>query len=127
MKKIIIALCLGAASSYTMAAPTSWTAIGTAVEICQAGSGAAVTAVATAFVKSAFTPKCSTNTSVYFDATTSNAAVGSISTKGNQSFKGNTNGGAVVKHADCSASLGCVGSTEAAAAVAQALTDAGSN
>lgn len=123
MKKIAIALCLGVASSYAAAA--TWTAIGTAAEVCAGGTGAAVTAVATSFVKSAFTPKCSANTSVYFDATTSIAAVGSISTKGNQSFKGNSNGGAVVKHADC-ASTGCTGATEAAAATTQALADGSS-
>lgn len=121
MKKIIIALCLGVASSYTMAA--AWSASGTAAAVCSAGTGYAVGVAG--FVKSTFTPKCSANTSVYFDATDANAAVGSISTKGNQSFKGNTNGGAVVKHADC-ASSGCVGATEAAAALTQALADASS-
>jgi hypothetical protein len=121
MKKIIIALCLGVASSYTIAA--SWTAIGTQAEVCTAGTGSSVTAVTSSFVKTAFTPKCSQNTSVYFDATATNAGVGSISTKGNQSFKGNTNGGAVVKHLDCTT---CTGATNAAAALTQALADASS-
>ena len=100
MKKIIVALSLCAVSAVSMAASSA---------ICTTGTGSQV-AGGTDFVKSSFTPKCSANTSVAFDQSANSAAVGAISTKGNQIFGGHTNGGAVAKLStggDCAAS-GCV-------------------
>jgi hypothetical protein len=107
MKKIFVGLALCLGSSFSMA--------GT---VCAAGAGTAVTGVATNFVKSTFTPKCSANTQVDFQQDASNAAVGSVSTKGNQVFGGHTNGGAVV-------STGAYSGTTDAAALAAAVTAAG--
>lgn len=108
MKKIIVAVSLCAVSAVSMAASSA---------ICTTGTGSQVTG-GTDFVKSSFTPKCSANTSVAFDQSANSAAVGAISTKGNQIFGGHTNGGAVAKTADCATS-GCVASDATSAADAQ--------
>jgi hypothetical protein len=97
MKKLItvVSLCVAASSSFA----DDFTTVGA---VCTAGAGTAIGAsVATNFVKTSFTPKCSANTSVGFVQNSNAAGVGAISTKGNQVFGGHTNGGAVAKTADC--------------------------
>lgn len=111
MKKIIIGLSLSVVSTLTFAASSA---------VCATGTGSAVDATtgltgSTAFVQTGFTPKCSANTSVAFAQSPNTAAVGAISTKGNQIFGGHTNGGAVAKTADCATS-GCVASDATSAA-----------
>lgn len=117
MKKLIIAMSLGLVSSVSMAAVT---------QLCSgtAGNGTAAPAATdgTLFVRTAFTPKCSANTQVYFDQTATAAAAGAVSTKGNQVFSGHTNGGAVAGVA-CAAAA-CTAS-EASTATGTALTAAG--
>lgn len=108
MKKLIIALCLGVASSASMAAT-----------ICDAGTASAVTGVDTNFVRATFTPRCSANTQADFQQNANSAAVGSASTKGNQSFGGHSNGGAVEKVADSAS-----GYVDKAAALAAAVAAA---
>lgn len=108
MKKLIIALCLGVVSSASMAAT-----------VCAAGTATAVASSTTDFVRTGFTPRCSANTQVDFQQNASAAAVGSASQKGNQSFGGHSNGGAVEKVADSAS-----GYVDAAAALAAAVAAA---
>lgn len=89
-----------------------------------AANGTSVASSDTGFVKVGFTPKCSANVHVYYDLTGTAAGVGSASTKGKTSFRGNTNGGAVQKYTDC-ASTGCT-ATNASDAATQAMADASS-
>ncbi len=87
MKKTILVVALCVASSATWAAT-----------LCGAttpGQGTAHAVVANMFVKVTFTPKCSANTKVAFVESANTAAVGAISTKGNQIFSGHSNGGSV--------------------------------
>ncbi len=115
MKKIIFAAALCFASSVSFAASSA---------VCATGTGTAVGSSTTTFVKTGFTPKCSANTSVYFDQGNTAAAIGAISTKGNQSFGGHTQGGAVTKYADCP-TTGCT-TTQAGAAADASMTAASS-
>lgn len=108
MKKFVLAVALCAASSISMAAT-----------VCAAGVASQVTGADTNFVKTSFTPRCSANTQADFQQTANTAAVGSASTKGNQSFGGHSNGGAVEKVADSA-----TGYADAAAALAAAVSAA---
>lgn len=64
------------------------------------GSGTPVTTPI--FAKTGFDVQCSSNTFVSYNEVSGTAfAVSSGSTKGNQSFKGNSNGGAVAVSAKC--------------------------
>ncbi len=96
MNKLIIALCLGVASSASMAAA-----------VCEGGAATAVASdnavPRVAFVTTGFTPRCSANTQVDFQQNASAAAVGAASSKGNQAFGGHSNGGAVEKVSDSAA------------------------
>lgn len=65
------------------------------------GSGAVIT-TATSFIKTGFIIQCSSNSYVsVINASATLYQVGSGSGKGNQSFKGSSNGGAVVTNAVC--------------------------
>ncbi len=113
MKKTILVVALCVASSATWAAT-----------LCTTGTGTAHTVVANMFVKVTFTPKCSANTSVAFLESANTAAVGAISTKGNQIFSGHSNGGSVGLRAGTS-SCGLTAATACAAGDAStAATDA---
>ena len=114
MKKLIIALCLGAVSSVSMAATVCAGGVASAV-----ASDAPAPAARTKFVFTGFTPRCSANTQVDFQEDASSAAVGSTSFKGNQSFGGHSNGGAVVKYSDAP-----TGYTDAATALTAAVAAA---
>ena len=104
------AACTGGGGAQAVTAPTSST--GPTGEMCACNGGAAVkgtvnggsgTVVATpVFVKTGFDVQCSSNTFVSFNEVSGTAfAVASGSTKGNQSFVGNSNGGAVAVSAKC--------------------------
>ena len=104
------AACGTGGGAQTVTAPTSST--GPTGEMCACAGGTSVkstvnggsdTVVATpVFVKTGFDVQCSANTLVSFNEVSGTAfAVSSGSTKGNQSFVGNSNGGAVAVSAKC--------------------------
>lgn len=103
--------CTGTGGNTAVAAPTSTT--GPTGEMCACNGGTAArntinggsgSPVATpVFVKTGFDVQCSSNTLVSFNEVSGTAfAVASGSTKGNQSFIGTSNGGAVAVSAKCS-------------------------
>ncbi len=128
------AACGTAGGAQTITAPTSST--GPTGELCVCAGGAAVkstvnggsgTPVATpVFVKTGFDVQCSTNTLVSFNEVSGTAfAVASGSIKGNQSFKGNSNGGAVAVYLKCSGTNDACTPANVTAANVQATTEAG--
>ncbi|MES2770599.1 MAG: hypothetical protein V4623_01220 [Pseudomonadota bacterium] len=64
----------------------------------------------THFMLNPIAPRCSANVHLAGTDGTSGAwyAVGSASSKGANSFKGHTNGGAVARHADCATKGACL-------------------
>ena len=102
MKNIILGSVLAVAAVTSLSA--------NAVTICagvEAKDGAAVSSVATGFVKVGFTPKCSAN--VFLDGNDKSSTVYNVSSgsaKGKKVFAGSTVGGAVSVVGDCS-SAGC--------------------
>ncbi|MDO8348354.1 MAG: hypothetical protein Q7S85_10710 [Rugosibacter sp.] len=104
------AACTGGGGAQTVAAPTSST--GPTGEMCVCNGGAAIKStfnggsgavVATpVFVKNGFDIQCSANTLVSTNEVSGTAfAVAGGSTKGNQTFIGTSNGGAVTVSAKC--------------------------
>lgn len=88
--------------------------------------GAGVSIATPIFAKTGFDVQCSANTIVsYNEISGTAAAVASGSRKGNQRFKGSTAGGGISLHAACASTNGCIG-TDVTAAMAAAVTDAGS-
>lgn len=80
------------------------------------GSGSPYT-TAGSFVKTGFSVQCSANTFVHFQNTSGTQfLVGSGSAKGNQSFRGSSNGGAVVTHTQCSGTNNACVSNDSTAA-----------
>lgn len=131
---VFAAACDGAGGAQTVTAPTSST--GPTGEMCVCNGGTAIkstvnggsgTPVATpVFVKTGFDVQCSTNTLVSFNEVSGTAfAVGSGSVKGNQSFKGNSNGGAVGVNAKCSGTNDSCTAANVTAATAAATVEAG--
>lgn len=116
MKKLIVALSLGIVSSVSMAAAST---------VCSAGTATAVPVSTTNFVRSGFTPRCSTNTLVSFDQDTVAAGVGATSSKGNRIFGGHSNGGAVTETGSCAATTCTI--TEAATAATAKLAASASS
>jgi hypothetical protein len=103
MKKVILASVLGVvAVGAANAAPDVTACTGTA------GSGTAPTAAATNFVQVSFTPKCSANTYVYGQDSSTYYRTGAISTKGANAFSGTTVGGGI--SATACAGTSCVAS-----------------
>jgi hypothetical protein len=114
MKKYAIlaslALFAAGANAGDIAAPT--TAVdGSNADVCTGstaakydvygGPGTPVTE-STSFIKTGFSVQCSANTFVTFQNwSATDFRVGSTSAKGNQSYKGSSNGGAVVLNAAC--------------------------
>lgn len=91
------------------------------------GSGNPVT-VGAVFIKSGFDVQCSNNvlmTAIELGGTS--AAVASGSLKGNQSFKGQTGGGAIVPHLKCTGDNDMCLDADVSAALTQACTDAASS
>jgi len=133
MKKYAIlaslSLFAGAATAGVIAMPTAAPA-GANADVCTGqtaakydvygGPGTPVT-VAESFIKTGFSVQCSANTFVTFqnvDATS--FRVGSASVKGNQSYKGSSNGGAVVLSTACGQSTTPCAQTDAQAAATAA-------
>lgn len=84
------------------------------------GSGAVVTST-TSFIKTGFVVQCSSNSWVsVINASSTLYQVGSGSTKGNQSFRGSSNGGAVVTNAQCTGTNNACIQTDAEGAAAAA-------
>jgi hypothetical protein len=108
-----IPVCAFAAGTQAAAAASSVATVGTlsaATQICNGvsgkaqiygGSGNPLSTGAT-FIKTGFDVQCSNNVLLQLREVTANtAAVASGSLKGNQSFKGHSNGGAVIAHLKC--------------------------
>lgn len=107
MKKLFVALALGAA-----AAGASSSALAANACTGVAGNGATVTGATdgSKFVRISFTAKCSANVlSQYTDQQTT-FAVAAGSTKGKNIFIGNTAGGAIKPSGTACASSGCTSS-----------------
>lgn len=96
---------------------------GSATKFDQFGGPGSPYTVDGSFVKTGFSVQCSSNTYVaYQNISGTQFLVGAGSAKGNQSFKGSSNGGAVVTHTVCtSTNLAC------SAADATAATNAASS
>lgn len=112
-----------AAANATATAGTTYHACdgSTATSYAQYGGPGTPNTVATNFVKVGFTVQCSANTFVDFiDASTTLFQVGSGSAKGNQSFRGSSNGGAVVTHTKCTGTNSACTSTDSGTAVTAA-------
>lgn len=104
MKKELLGIALLALASQTVMAGASTNCSGAAGN----GATAGTASDGTLFVRVAFTPKCSNNVLLQSDQSATSLWVGSASSKGKNSFKGSTNGGAPVTHAACASSTGCV-------------------
>lgn len=77
--------------------------------------------VADSFIKTGFAVQCSANTFVTFlNLSGTTFTVGSASVKGNQSYKGSSNGGAVVLNAACGQSTTPCAQTDAQSAASAA-------
>lgn len=135
MKKIAIfatlSLCAVVATAGDIAAP-SGAVTGANSDVCTGstaakyniygGPGQPVTE-ASSFVKTGFSVQCSANTYVTFqNHSATDFRVGSASAKGNQSYRGSSNGGAVVLNAACG-----TGSTPCAQSDAQSAASAASS
>lgn len=127
------AACAGGGGAQAAGAAAGGTA---ATEQCVCNGGTAIkstvnggsgTVVATpVFVKTGFDVQCSSNTIVSYNEVSGTAfAVGSGSLKGNQSFKGNSNGGAVAVSAKCTGTNDACTVANVTTATAAAVTDAG--
>lgn len=129
MKKItfLAAALLAVASSVASAA-------GTAVSGCTGGQAVAVTGAIPfgasgeprpngTFVKTGFAVSCSAKVNLQYSEVGANSfAVVSGSTKGNQTYKGNSAaGGTIIPHGSCPAATGCT-DTEVAEAMTAAET-----
>jgi len=132
MKKYAIvaslALVSGLASAADIAAPTS-DVTGAVENPCTGtagkfnyygGPGAPIpTTVSISFIKTGFSIQCSANVNVAtMNFSGTDYRVGSGSSKGNQSYRGSSNGGAVIVNSTCATS-GCT-STDASAAASAA-------
>jgi hypothetical protein len=131
MKKTLSVMAVAAAApSIALAAANATVTAGTQYSACDGGvaakydqyggPGAVVTTTDT-FVKVGFSVQCSANTFVRFnDVSTTQFLVGAGSSKGNQSFRGSSNGGAVVLNAQCTGTNQACTSTDASNAVTAA-------
>lgn len=117
MKKLIaVALTALPAFAFAAAADVADPAAGTNQQVCDGGTvsatngksniyggGGAVVAEADAvYVRNGFVAQCSSNVFLYFQEDSATlVAVGSGSAKGNQSYSGTSNGGAITAAAKC--------------------------
>lgn len=134
MKKsytVLSAVALVASASVSdvaNAAANATVTAGTAAAFCdggqatrydQYGGPGTPNTVTANFVKVGFSVQCSSNSFVYaYDQAPTLFLVGSASAKGNQSFRGSSNGGAVVTHTKCTSTVACVAADATAAASA---------
>jgi hypothetical protein len=104
MKKLFVSLALGAAAAGATSSALAATAC-TGV----AGNGSAVTGATngTKFVRVTFTAKCSANVISQYEDQTTTFAVAAGSSKGKNTFVGNTAGGAVKPSGTACAASGC--------------------
>lgn len=100
MKKLIIALAIGACSSAAMAATTDVCSAGTPFNVVGATDG-------TKFVRVTFAPTCSTNTVMVGDDDGTKYWGASASVKGQSIFGASTNGGSVPNLGQCNAGKAC--------------------
>lgn len=100
MKKVFLALALGAASASAVAADACTGASGNGASVTGATDGSK-------FVRVTFTAKCSANVLAKYTDQTTTFAVAAGSTKGKNTFIGNTAGGAVKPSGTACASSGC--------------------
>lgn len=129
------AACAGGGGAQAAGAATGGTA---ATEQCVCNGGTAVKSTinggsgtvnsAPIFIKNGFDVQCSANTLVSYNEVSPNAfAVGSGSTKGNQSFVGSTAGGAVTTSAKCTGTADACTPANITTATAAGATAAASN
>lgn len=127
------AACTGGGGAQAAGAAAGGTA-NTQQCVCNGGAaikstvnGGSGTVVATpVFVKTGFDVQCSSNTLVAYNEVSGTAfAVASGSTKGNQSFMGTSNGGAVAVSAKCSGTNDACTPANVTSAHALAVTAAG--
>ena len=119
MKKLFVSLALGAAALSASNAALSVTACSGA-----AGNGATVSNATdgSKFVRVSFVAKCSANVISEYEDQTTTFAVAAGSSKGKNTFIGNTAGGAVKPSGTSCASSGCTtGNVSTALGVAKAL------
>jgi hypothetical protein len=116
-----------AVANATVAAGTAAVACAgsTATKYDQYGGPGTPNTVTANFVKVGFSVQCSANTHVqFYDESPTLFLVGAGSTKGNQSYKGSSNGGAVVAHGKCTATSGTscdAGDSSTAASAASSM------
>lgn len=118
MKKLLIVATLCAFSSLANA---------TANCAGTAGAGPAVAggAAGTDFILQGFTPRCSNNVFLDWVQNARAVGVGSASSKGGVSFRGNSEGGGIAGTA-CGTNKRCAGATESASEATKALGEASS-
>lgn len=133
MKKtytVLAAMALAGSAQATDVTPTPNTTI-TPVAICFGASAAEKHTIAggpgtpyttaDSFLKTGFAVQCSANTHVAFaNVSATQFLVGAGSTKGNQSVRGSSNGGAVVTHTKCTTTNDACSSGDVTAATAAA-------
>lgn len=117
MKKLIIALALGACTSGAMAATTDVCAAGTPSNVVGATDG-------TKFVRVTFAPTCSTNTVMVGDDDGTKYWGTSASVKGQSIFGASTNGGSVPNMGQCNSGKACGATAATRTAITAKMTDA---
>lgn len=119
MKKLFVSLALGAAAMAASNAALAATACSGA-----AGNGNSITGATdgSKFVRVTFTAKCSANVNSQYEDSTTTFAVAAGSSKGKNTFVGNTAGGAVKPSGTACSSSGCTaGEVTSALTVAKAM------
>lgn len=142
MKKIILGVIAAGFALGAHAGPAADVAsvtAGTTYELCDGtagggkvkvwgGSGTVLTSAQTpVFTRNGFDVQCSSNVFLKVQEVDSNTAVvGSGSAKGNQSFRGHTNGGAIGASAKCTGGNDACTSGDVDTAITAAIADASS-
>lgn len=89
------------------------------------GGGSVVTDATVIYVRNGFVAQCSSNVFLYFrESSATLVAVGSGSAKGNQSYGGSSNGGAIAAVAKCTGTNSACIAGDATGAVTAAVTAA---
>jgi hypothetical protein len=108
MKKLLFVLFMTTASLFAHAAVT---------EVCGGNGGSvAVTASSGNFIVNSFSMKCSANTYVAYDQSSTAIGVGAASIKGKNIFAGNSGGGGVASKGACTGTCSSTNATDAATA-----------
>lgn len=119
MKKIaIVLLALGVSTAFAQTPVCDGTSNQTKKQIA-GGSGAVVSSPT--FIRNGFDFNCSNNVLLSYDEVSANLfQVGSGSTKGNQYFAGNSNGGAIAAKGPCTGTNKACGAGDITSALAAA-------